>query len=223
MVVTKMKTHKNLYPQIYDFSNLYWAFRAARRGKRHKEAVAAFELDLEPNLWQLHEALKDQTYQPGPYNHFYISDPKRRLISAAPFGDRVLHHALCQIVEPILDRTFIYDSYACRINKGNHRALARCSQFARAYRHVLKCDIVRYFPSIDHALLRGQLTRKIGDAQTMWLVDQVIDSGAGVLRNEYEMHWFPGDDLSAAWRPRGLPIGVRRESVLSDCSEKEVN
>jgi RNA-directed DNA polymerase len=208
MVVGKwMKTHKNLYSQLYNFDNLYWAFRAARRGKRHKEAVADFEQDMELHLWQLYEELQAQRYQPGPYHHFYIHDPKRRLISAAPFRDRVVHHALCQIVEPIFDRTFIHDSYACRIGKGNHRALDRCSQFARAYRQVLKCDIVKYFPSIDHALLRQQLARKIGDAQTLWLIDQIINSGAGVLRHEYEMRWFPGDDLTAAWRPRGLPIG----------------
>jgi retron-type reverse transcriptase len=202
-----MKTHKNLYPQITDFNNLYQAFRTARRGKRHKEAVAAFELDLEMNLWQLYEELSDQTYQPGSYHHFYIYDPKRRLISAAPFGDRVVHHVLCQVIEPIFDRSFIHDSYACRVGKGNHRALERCSQFARAYRHVLKCDIVKYFPSIDHAILRQQLARKIGDAKTLWLIDQIISSGAGVLHHEYEMRWFPGDDLTAAWRSRGLPIG----------------
>lgn len=202
-----MKTYKNLHPQIADFYNLYQAFHTARRGKRHKEAVADFELDLELNLWQLQEELKDQTYQPGAYHHFYIYDPKRRLISAAPFRDRVVHHALCRVIEPIFDRAFIHDSYACRIGKGNHRALDRCSQFARTYRYVLKGDMVKYFPSIDHAILRQQLTHKIRDAQTLWLIDQIINSGAGVLRYEYEMQWFPGDDLTAAWRPRGLPIG----------------
>lgn len=202
-----MKSLKNLYPRIYDFDNLYLAFYRARRGKRLKEAVADFEVDLEPNLWQLHAELADQTYQPGAYHHFTIRDPKRRLISAAPFRDRVVHHALCRVVEPIFDRTFIHDSYACRVGKGNHRALERCSQFARRYRYVLKCDIVKYFPSIDHAILRGLLARRIADARTLWLVDQILNSGAGVLADEYEMHWFPGDDLLAALRLRGLPIG----------------
>lgn len=203
-----MKTHKNLYPQICAFRNLYQAFRDARKGKRGKEPVADFEVDLEPNLWALREELVAQTYRPGPYHHFYIHEPKRRLISAAPFRDRVVHHALCRVIEPLLDRTFIHDSYACRTGKGNHRALERCSEFARQYGYVLKCDIVKFFPSIDHAILRGLLARRIADEQTMWLIDRILDSGAGVLASEYEVRWFPGDDLfSPLERARGLPIG----------------
>jgi hypothetical protein len=129
------------------------------------------------------------------------------LISAAPFRDRVLHHALCRVVEPIFDRTFIHDSYACRVGKGNHRAVERCSQFARRHAYVLKCDIVKFFPSIDQAILRDLLARRIADAQTLWLIDLILASGAGVLEREYTMHYFPGDDLFAACRPRGLPIG----------------
>ncbi len=202
-----MKTYKNLYAQICGFDNLYLAFHNTRKCKRHKEPVAAFEIDLEPNLWQLHEELVTQRYKPGPYHNFYIYEPKRRLISAAAFRDRVVHHALCQIIEPIFDRTFIADSYACRLGKGNHRALERCSAFARRYSYVLKCDIVKFFPSIDHAILRNLLARRIADQQTMGLIDRILDSGAGVLDDEYEMCWFPGDDLFAACRPRGLPIG----------------
>jgi RNA-directed DNA polymerase len=202
-----VKTYKNLYPQICDFDNLYWAFREARKGKRGKDPVAAFEVDLEPNLWQLHGELVAQTYCPGPYHHFYIYEPKRRLISAAPFRDRVVHHALCRVIEPIFDRALIHDSYACRKGKGNHRALERCSEFARRYAYVLKCDVVKFFPSIDHAILRGLLARRIADAQAMWLIDRILESGVGVLDNEYEMQWFPGDDLLAACRGRGLPIG----------------
>lgn len=190
-----MKTYKNLYGQIYDFDNLYAAFRQAARGKRRKESVADFEVDLEPNLWQLYEELAAQTYRPGPYHHFYIREPKRRLISAAPFRDRVVHHALCNVIEPLFDRTFIHDSYACRKGKGNHRALERCSEFARRYRYVLKGDIVKFFPSIDHAILRAMLDRRIADGHTMWLIDQILQTGAGVLEREYQMQWFPGDDL----------------------------
>ena len=86
-----MKTYKNLHSQIYPFSNLYAAFRAARKGKRHRAAVASFEFDLEQNLWQLHEELRDETYQPGAYTNFYVYEPKRRLVSAAPFRDRGVH------------------------------------------------------------------------------------------------------------------------------------
>ena len=121
-----MKTYKNLYPQIYAFENLYQAFRKARLGgKRKKESVAAFELDLESNLWGLHEELRDQTYRPGPYRNFYIRERKLRLISAAPFRDRVVHHALCRVIQPIFECRMIDDSYACRVGRGTHKASAR--------------------------------------------------------------------------------------------------
>ncbi len=89
-----MKTYKNLYPKIVTFANLYWAWRDARKGKRDRPAVAGFEFDLESNLWRLQEELSEQTYRPGGYTNFYIFEPKRRLVSAAPFRDRVVHHAL---------------------------------------------------------------------------------------------------------------------------------
>lgn len=118
-----MKTYKNLYPQICAFENLYTAFRRARRGgKRGRSEVAAFEYHLETELWQLHEELATCTYQPGPYRHFYIIERKKRKISAAPFRDRVVHHALCQIIQPIFEARMIHDSYACRVGKGTHRA-----------------------------------------------------------------------------------------------------
>ncbi len=202
-----MKTYKNLYSQIYDFDNLYEAWRKARVGKRKKEEVAAFEVDLEPNLWQLYDELAGQSYRPGPYHHFYIQDPKKRLISAAPFRDRVVHHALCRVIEPIFDRTFIHNSYACRTGKGNHLALEQASAFARQYSCVLKCDVVKFFPSIDLSILRNLLARRIADAQMMGMIDLILESGAGVLTTEYQMQWFPGDDLLAVYRPRGLPIG----------------
>jgi RNA-directed DNA polymerase len=203
-----MKTYRHLYPQIHDFENLYWAYRKARRGgKRKKETVAAFELDLEANLWQLHEELCAQRYRPGPYHSFYIVERKRRLISAAPFRDRVVHHALCRVIEPVFERRFIHDSYACRLGKGTHRAVARAQAFARRRRYVLQCDVEQFFPSVDHQILRSFIAHHIADEKVLWLVDQILDSGAGVLASEYRMRWFPGDDLLSAIRPRGLPIG----------------
>jgi len=203
-----MKTYKHLYPRIYSFENLYLAFRKARRGgKRKKESVAAFELDLEANLWQLHEELRIQTYRPGPYHNFYVQERKRRLISAAPFRDRVVHHALCNVIEPIFERRFIYDSYACRVGKGTHRAVDRAQEFARRRRYVLQCDVEQFFPSIDHQILRSHLAHHITDEQVLWLIDLILTGGAGVLVDEYRMRWFPDDDLLAACRPRGLPIG----------------
>jgi len=202
-----IKTYRNLYPQLCAFENLYAAYRAARKGKRSRASVAAFEFDQESELARLQADLCEKRYQPGAYTSFYIKDPKRRLISAAPFRDRVVHHALCRVIEPIFEARFTRDSYACRVGKGTHAALDRCQQFARNHRYVLQCDVKQFFPSIDHAILRARLARWIADDDVLWLIDRILESGVGVLHEEYDMEWFPGDDLTAAWRPRGLPIG----------------
>ena len=199
--------YTDLYPQVWSFENLYRAYRKARKGKRGREPAATFEFYLEENLLQLQEELSTRTYRPGPYVSFYIHEPKRRLISAAPFRDRVAHHALCNVIEPLFERRFISDSYANRVGKGTHRALDRCQEFARHHHYVLQCDIQQFFPSIDHAVLREALARVITDPDVMWLVDEILASGVGVLSEEYEMVWFPGDDLLAVHRHRGLPIG----------------
>ncbi|MCP4935222.1 MAG: RNA-directed DNA polymerase [bacterium] len=110
-------------------------------------------------------------------------------------------------LEPIFERCFIPDSYANRVGKGTHRALDRCQQFARTYRYVLPCDIRQFFPSIDHQILFHLLTKKIQDEDVLWLIAQILMSGQGVLRESYQMVYFPGDDLLSCLRPRGLPIG----------------
>ncbi|MBN1137954.1 MAG: RNA-dependent DNA polymerase [Anaerolineae bacterium] len=202
-----VKRYGNLYPQVYCFENLYLAFVDAARGKRGQPNVAAFEFDLEGNLVQLRDELQAKCYRPGGYESFYIHDPKHRLVSAAPFRDRVVHHALCNVIEPVFERTFIGDSYANRVGRGTHQALDRAQAFSQRYRYVLQCDVRQYFPAIDLQILRGILARKLADAEVMWLIDQILDSGAGVLADEYDMVYFPGDDLFAANRPRGLPVG----------------
>ncbi|MCB0174116.1 MAG: hypothetical protein KDJ97_26610 [Anaerolineae bacterium] len=202
-----MKTYKNLYAQITDFDNLYAAWRKARKNKRYKLSTARFGQNLDMELLALHRELTAQTYQPGEYVHFTIHEPKRRLISAAPFRDRVVHHALCNIIEPIYERKFINDSYANRSGKGTHAALDRCTHYLRRYQYVLQCDVQQFFPAIDHAILKQILGRTLACAPTLRLCERIIDSGRDVLANEYDMRWFPGDDLFAAGRPRGLPIG----------------
>jgi retron-type reverse transcriptase len=208
------KTFKHLYPEITSFGNLYLAFQQARRhGKRKQPEVATFELDADQEVLRLQAELRDKTYRPGAYHHFYIYERKRRKISAAPFRDRVVHHALCRVIEPVFEPRMIADSYACRKGKGTHRAIERAQEFARQRRYVLQCDIQQCFPSIDHAILRGLLARYIADDDVLWLIDQILASGAGVLADEYTMQYFPSDDpstgsgqgLFAALRPRGLP------------------
>ena len=209
------RSYDHLYPQLTSFENLYLAFRKAAKGKRGQPSVAVFEFNLEENLLLLQDELRAGTYRPGAYASFYISDPKRRLISAAPFRDRVVHHALCNIIEPVFERTFIEDSFANRVGKGTHRALDRAQGFARRYPFVLQCDIRQFFPSVDHAILFDILARKIGDARVLELCNHVLQSGEGILAGEYEMVYFPQDDptqgsgqgLLARFRPRGLPIG----------------
>jgi retron-type reverse transcriptase len=206
-----------MYQQLCSWDNLYLAWRKAAKGKRGKAPAARFEFRLEDNLIALQEELRAQTYRPGAYHSFHIHEPKRRLISAAPFRDRVVHHALCNVIEPVFERSFIADSYANRVGKGTHRALDRAQQFARRCAYVLQCDLRQFFPSIDHAILQRILARKITDKDVHWLIDRILQSGRGVLSEEYQMVYFPGDDLFAVQRPRGLPIGNLTSQFWANC------
>jgi len=201
-------TYNNLYPAIIDFDNLLEAYSRARRGKQQTDEMRRFHFNLEMNLWNLHAELKDGMYQPGPYRHFRIIDPKPRKISAAPFRDRIVHHALCLVIQPLFERKFIHDSYANRAGKGTHKALDRADQWVRRYPYVLKMDILKFFPSVDHAVLERVWRRTIACKPTLDLCGRILAGGDGVLADEYPMQWFPGDDLlTPLGRARGLPIG----------------
>ncbi|NBD33958.1 MAG: RNA-dependent DNA polymerase [Cyanobacteria bacterium] len=200
-----MKRYGNLYPQIIEFENLFLAARKAQKGKRFRENVLAFNYHLEGELVRLQQELTQKTYQPGDYRTFHIKEPKTRMISAAPYRDRVVHHALCNIILPIFEQTFIRDSYANRVGFGTHRALERFTQFARSSRYVLQCDLKKYFPSIDHAILKQLLRRKLKCRDTLWLIDTIIDNSNEQLA---VVEYFPGDDLlTPLQQRRGLPIG----------------
>lgn len=200
-----MKRYGDLWPEILDFENLLQAARQAQRGKRYRPNVLAFNYNLDQELLRLQQELREKTYRPGAYRTFRIRDPKSRMISAAPYRDRVVHHALCNLIVPIIDRTFIADTYANRIGYGTHRALKRFVQFARSYRYVLQCDIRKYFPSLDHTILKSILRCKIKCADTLWLIDTIIDGSNPQSR---EVEYFPDDELlSPLERRKGLPIG----------------
>lgn len=200
-----LKRYGNLWSQVTAFSNLLDAANKAQKGKRYRENVLAFNYNREAELLSLQASLLTQTYQPGAYRTFEIVEPKRRLISAAPYRDRVVHHALCNIIVPLIDTSFIYDSYANRIGKGSHRALDRFIRFARSSRFVLQCDLQKYFPSIDHEILKSTIRRKIRCKETLWLIDTIIDNSNEQPSAAFH---FPGDDLlSPLDRRRGLPIG----------------
>jgi retron-type reverse transcriptase len=180
-----------LYGELCSFRNLELAYRKARKGKRSKSAVQEFEYNLEGNLFQLKRELETFAYEPKPLRVFAIRDPKTRLISAPHFRDRIVHHALCNVIEPIFDRMFIHDSYASRKGKGTHSALRRFDKFKRrASRngrllngardnsmvcgYVLKCDIRHYFASVDHEMLLRIIDRKVRDEKVMQLISKIL-------------------------------------------------
>lgn len=207
MPTTRYILCMTLFNQLTSWDNLLLAFRNASRGKRKNGNVAAFEHRLEDNLWQLHAELQQQKYHPGGYHSFFIHDPKRRLISAAPFRDRVVHHALCQLIQPPFERSFIAYSFANRVGKGTHAARQQCQTYCKRYAYVLQCDIRQFFPSMDHKILENCLAKKVKDEKIMHLIQLVLQSGKDILLEQYTMVYFPNDDLFAISRPRGLPIG----------------
>ena len=209
-----MKRHGNLWGQVVSFEALLHAAEEARRGKRFRPAVAAFHFNQERELWKLHEELTTKTYRPGAYRSFFIYEPKERQISAAPYRDRVVHHALTGVLEPIFEKTFIADSYACRKGKGTHAGVNRCQEFARRFRYVLKADIQKFFPSLDHEICKELVARKIKDRDVLGLVGQIID---GSNPQEDVWNYFPGDDLfTPGERRRGIPIGNQTSQFFAN-------
>ena len=202
-----MKSYGNLFHRVASFENLLLAWRKARRSKRDKAEVFRFEYDLEHELLGLERSLRAGSWRPGPYRSFYIYEPKKRLISAAPFRDRVVHHAICNVIEPLFEERFIHDTYSCRHGKGQHGALDRFTRFARRYPYVLKADVMKYFPSIDHEILLGIIEHRVRDARLMDLIRRIVQSGSGLDAPETTPACFPGDDLFSTFRTRGLPIG----------------
>ncbi len=212
-----MATSSLSFGQIIEWDNLLRAYLKASRGKRGRYSAASFEYQLGDHLLQLQRELATRSYQPSSYTSFIIHEPKRRLISAAAFRDRVVHHALCNVIEAEFERRFINDSYANRVGKGTHRAIDRFQQFARNHAFVLRLDIVQHFPSIDHALLIKAIRQVIQNPEILHLIQLIIHSGEGVLAQEYDQIFFTGDDLLTACRPRGLPIGNLTSQFWSNC------
>ncbi len=185
-----MKRHSHLFERIVTFDNLLFAAQKAMRGKKNKQRVAHFLFHLETELFKLQDELQTGKWQPCDYRIFEIREPKPRRISATDFRDRVLHHAICNILEPIFDRRLIYDTWACRPGKGSHAAVKRAQFFARQYPYFLKCDIRHYFESIDHHILKHLLQKMIKDAPLLAVLTRIID------------HPLPGSSPN-----KGLPIG----------------
>jgi len=186
------KTYTNLYSQIISLKNLILAWRKARRGKTKKDYVIEFESSLRENLLKLQEELKNQTYKPKPLVNFIVKDPKTRKISKSAFRDRIVHHAIILIIEPIFNKIFIYDSCANRKGKGNLFALKRLDYFVRKVSrngkingwfnnnqikgYCLKADIKHYFEEVNHEILMSIIERKVRDEKIIWLIKQVLNN-----------------------------------------------
>ena len=204
--IYNMKTYNNFYPEIYSIQNLFLAWKKARKGKTQRDYVIEFEKNLGANLKNLHEELKNGTYKPNPLKTFILRDPKTRKISKSDFRDRVIHHALCNVIEPIFDATFIYDSCANRKGKGNLFAIKRFYKFIRKISrngkvngwfnenqikgYCLKADIKHYFQEVDHEILLKIIRRKISDEKVIWLIERILENN--VLNNP---------------RGKGMPLG----------------
>ncbi len=187
-----MKSHKNIYYKIYKWENLLLAFKKARRGKTKKDYVIKFEENLIENLQQLQFELMTQTYKPKPLKTFIIRDPKTRKISKSHFRDRIIHHTICNVIEPILQKTFIHDSCANQKRKGNIFAIKRFDKFKRKVSrngkqkgwfnnnqvngYCLKADVKHYFEEVNQKILINIIKTKIKDKDTIQLITKILQN-----------------------------------------------
>lgn len=200
-----MKREGNLWLALTAWPNLLLAAAKAKRRKRHRPAVRRFEFRREFALLALRRDLLAGTFAPGPFVTHWVHRPKRRLISAAPYPDRVLHHAVMNVLEPILERHFHPHSFACRTGKGTHAASRHLQALLRRFRFSLQLDVRKFFPSIDHDILKARFRRLLKDRPFLALLDRLVD---GSNDQEPAIEYFPADTLfTPLERRRGLPIG----------------
>ncbi len=176
-----MKRAGRLFPRISERANLLVAFHRALRGKRDRDEVRRFSQNLERRLCELRAGIETDSLPLGRYTQFIIHDPKERIITAPCFEERVLHHAIMNVCEPVFERRLIADTYACRKGKGRIAALLRAQQFAGSHTHFLKYDIRHYFDSISHAILKQQLATLFKDTPLLRLFGRIIDGFRSAL------------------------------------------
>jgi len=196
-----MQTYNNLYNKLCSYNNLLLAFKKAKKGKTKKDYVIKFEENLENNLKILEFELVNKIYKPRKLKLFIVRDPKTRKICKSSFRDRIVHHAIVNILEPIYEKIFIYDSYASRKNKGQHKALERFDYFKRKVSkngkklngikdknyvcgYCLKADIKKYFDNVDHNVLINIIKEKIKDDNFIWLIQKILSNHLGKIKNK---------------------------------------
>ena len=219
-----MKIYRNLFDQIISPENLFAAWDSFKSDKRNKPDVMEFEWNLEKNIFQLHRELKNGAYRHGPYAGFYIRDPKQRHIHKALVRDRVLHHAIFSVINPIFEKTFISTSFSCRVGYGTHRGVTNLEEAARKIQKnstspcfVLKCDIQKFFDSVDHAILLAIMSEKIKDENAIRLLRSIVESYRVLQSRERERErvkpkprrarppWLRQSDAGRAYRSAILP------------------
>lgn len=171
-----MKRVGNLMPQIVDVDNLMLAFCKARRGKQHKREVVEYAQNIGENLLSLRERLIEGSLMLGNYHYFEIFDPKKRMICAAPFEERIVHHAIMNVCKERFERHLIFDTYATREGKGVYAAIDRARAAMLKYPYVAKLDVRKYFDSINHQILKTKLSRLFKDYELLRLLHSIIDS-----------------------------------------------
>jgi len=189
-----MKRINNLYAKIISIENLELADSIARKGKSKQPGVIAHDKNREANIQQLHEMLRDKTYRTSEYTTFTIFEPKERIIYRLPyFPDRILHHAVMNVLEPLFISTFTTDSYSCIKGKGIYAAangVKRALKDVENTQYCLKLDVTKFYPNVDHDTLKQLLRRKIKDNDLLWLLDEIIDSTSGLPIGNYLSQYF---------------------------------
>jgi len=196
-----MKRATSLFNKIVDYDNIRHAWLKARKGKSSKPVVHNFSKNVNSNLLKVQKNLKSNPPVLSSYTQFKIFDPKERIISVVPFIDRVMHHAIMNVLEPVFERQFIFHTYACRKNKGSHKAIAYAFSKAKKHKYFLKLDVRKYFDNIDHEVLKKILERIIKDKECLKLLFAIIDSygetGKGLPIGNLTSQFFANFYLSA--------------------------
>ena len=173
-----MKTYNNLFEKVCSFENLHLAYLRCRKNKRYKKDVLSFSFNLENNLLEIKKELETLSYKHGEYREFVVEDSKKRLIKAPLLKDRIVHNAICIVIEPIFERTFISTSFACRKGKGSHKAIKELRRKLKDKDdcYCYKGDVSKYFNSVDHNILFNLIKKKIGDEKVLFLIKEIIES-----------------------------------------------